>query len=159
MSQRSECVFCGIVSGREPASKIIEDDRIVAFMILRPVNPGECLIIPKDHVDHFCDLADEISCHIMKHAQRLSRVIRERFNPKRVGLIVHGFGVPHAHLILVPLEEPGDITSQKHVRVEDGKIRIGLDHIPPTPRVELDRVATILRDAYGERIDGKERVP
>ncbi len=142
----SKCVFCRIVSDQEPASRVIEDDRIVAFMVLKPIHPGECLIIPKDHVDHFCDLRDEMSCHIMKQAQRLSRVIRQCFDVPRVGLVVHGFGVPHAHLIVVPLVEPGDITSQKHARLEDGKIRFGLSHIPTTPRQELDRVAKLLKD-------------
>ena len=141
-----ECVFCRIVGGQEPASRVIEDDRIVAFMILRPIHAGECLIIPKDHVDHFCDLDDDISCHIMRKAQQLSRVIRERFEVPRVGLVVHGFGVAHAHLIIVPLMEPGDITSQKHARLEDGKLRFGMSHIPKTPRRELDRVAKLLKD-------------
>ena len=142
----SKCVFCRVVGGQEPASRVIEDDRIVAFMVLRPIHPGECLIIPKDHIDHFCDLGDDISCHIMRQAQRLSRVIRACCEVPRVGLEVHGFGVSHAHLIVVPLVEPGDITSQKHARLEDGKIRFGLSHIPTKPRQELDRVAKLLKD-------------
>ena len=48
--QISKCVFCEIVSGREPASKIYEDDRILAFMNIRPVNMGEFMVIPKEQL-------------------------------------------------------------------------------------------------------------
>ena len=67
-------------------------------MGIRPARPGELMIIPKEHVDHFCDIPDD--AHILLVAQRLSRSIRRTLSPPRVGLVVHGFGVPHAHLIV-----------------------------------------------------------
>ena len=102
MKSDRACIFCDIVNRAAEASIVYEDDRIMAFMTLRPVNPGEFLIIPKDHIDHFCDIPDDLTCHIMLHAQRLSRNLRERLKPERVGLVVHGYGVAHAHLIVLP---------------------------------------------------------
>jgi histidine triad (HIT) family protein len=115
----------------------------MALMNIRPIHPGEFMVIPKTHVDHFCDLADDLACHIIVQAQRLSRNLRERLKPQRVGLVVHGYGVPHAHLIVVPLHEPHDIVSSKHIHVEDGQIKFGDAHLNET-REELDRLARLL---------------
>jgi histidine triad (HIT) family protein len=138
------CIFCRIVAREAPASVLYEDERVMAFMTLKPVNPGEFLVIPKEHVDHFCDLSDEVSCHIVVHAQRLSRNLRERLKPQRVGLVVHGYGVAHAHLVVVPLHESNDIVSAKHLYVEGGEIKFGESHLTETPREELDRLARLL---------------
>lgn len=139
----SACVFCQIVAGESPASVVYEDERVMALMNIRPIHPGELMVIPKEHVDHFCDLADELACHILVQAQRLSRNLRERLKPRRVGLVVHGFGVAHAHLIVAPLHEPNDIVSARHIHVEGGQIKFGDGHLNET-REELDRLARLL---------------
>lgn len=149
MRQDVKCVFCRIVAGDEPASVVYQDELIMAFMALRPTRPGEFLIIPKKHIDDFCDLPDDVACHIIKHAQRLSKNLRTHFMPKRVGLVVHGFGVPHAHLIVVPQHEDSDITSARHVVIEDGKVRFNASHLPSPERKELDRQARLISGEGG----------
>ena len=138
------CVFCKIVAGAEPASVVYEDERVVAFMDIVPVNPGQLAVIPREHVDHFCDLPDDLACHILAQAQRLSRNMRERLGPGRVGLVVSGYGVAHAHLIVVPLHEPDDITSAKYAYLEGGQIKFGVGHLKEETREELDRLARLL---------------
>ena len=144
MKSEPACIFCRIVGRAAEASVVYDDDRIMAFMTLRPVNPGEFLIIPKEHIDHFCDIPDELSCHIIAHAQRLSRNLRERLGPQRVGLVVHGYGVPHAHLVVVPLLDPSDIVSAKYAYVEGGQVKYSEKLLPEAPRAELDRLARVL---------------
>lgn len=144
MDEPEPCIFCEIVHRTADASVVYEDERIMAFMTLRQINPGEFVIIPKQHIDHFCDISDDLSCQIILHAQRLSRNLRERLTPERVGLVVHGYGVAHAHLVVVPLHQSSDIVSAKHVYVEDGEIKYSEKLMPETPRAELDRLARIL---------------
>jgi histidine triad (HIT) family protein len=141
----ADCTFCEIVAGRGPASVVYDDDRILAFMTVNPTRPGEFLLVPKAHVDHFCDLDDALSAHLCVVAQRLSRNLRERLRPLRVGWVVHGFGVAHAHLIVVPQHDPADIVSGRHVLVEEGVVRFSAEHLPTPPRAELDRLARLLR--------------
>ena len=140
----SSCVFCQIVAGEEPASVLYEDESVLALMNIRPIHPGEFMVIPKEHVAHFCDLSDELACRILVQAQRLSRNLRERLNPQRVGLIVHGYGVAHAHLIVVPQHAPDDIISGRMAYLEDGQIKFGVGHLNNPPREELDRLARLL---------------
>ena len=138
-----DCVFCRIVAGREPCSRVHEDDVSLGFMGIRPARPGELMVIPKEHIDHFCDLPDDLAAHILLVAQRLSRAIRRTLRPRRVGLVVHGFGVPHAHLLVVPQREPTDITSGRHIHLEEGRIAFGTRHLE-VPREELDAIAASL---------------
>ena len=50
-----QCVFCEIVGGRAPASTIFEDELVMAIMVIRPTSPGEFMVIPRLHIDHFTD--------------------------------------------------------------------------------------------------------
>ncbi len=141
----NKCTFCDIIAGDAPASLVHEDDKCLVFMTLRPTRPGECTIIPKDHIDHFTDIPDELAAHIMITAQYIGRNMMRQLSPLRVGMVVHGFGVAHAHLILVPQHDPHDIASGRHASIEEGHIKFSNHHIPVCDRKELDRIATLLR--------------
>ena len=140
------CVFCEIIAGTSPGSIIYRDSLVIAFMTLAPSSPGECLVIPVAHVDHFTDLDDPTSERIMMVAQRIGRRMREVFRPQRIGMVVHGFGVAHAHLIIVPQHGPYDITSGRFARIEDGKIVFSVKHLPKPERSVLDDHARMLSD-------------
>jgi histidine triad (HIT) family protein len=145
LTSDATCIFCQIVAGTAPASKFYEDDEILGFMNHKPVHPGECLLIPKIHIDHFMDIDDELAARIMKLGQRLCRRIRAQLNPDRVGYVVAGYGVPHAHLIVIPNHHANDITCEHFAVQKEGKIVFTDKHIPIAPRTELDRVASLLR--------------
>lgn len=138
------CIFCEILAGRAPASFVYDDDRIAAFMTIHPTRPGEFVVIPKAHIDHFTDIPDELAAHLCSVAHRLSRKVRERLSPERVGWVVHGYGVAHAHLIVVPQHDAHDIVSGRHAFVEDGAVRFSAERLPTPPREELDRVAKLI---------------
>lgn len=140
----SSCVFCRIIAGESPASVIWQDEAVMALMTLRGVNRGECMVIPKEHIDHFTSIPDPVAAKILLVAQRIGRRILGLYRPQRIGYVVHGYGVPHAHLIVVPQNDPNDITSRKFVRVVDGEIEFTDQHLPLIPREELDEMAAEL---------------
>lgn len=144
MTQPRDCPFCEIAAGRGEASIVHADDWALAFMTLRPTRPGELLIVPRDHIDHFTDIPDDLAAHIMVIAQRIGRRMREELSPLRVGMIVHGFGVAHAHLILVPQHDPTDIVSGRHAYVENGEVRFDVGRISAASRSDLDVMASRL---------------
>src|SRR5262249_41970643 len=122
-----------------------EDEEILGFMNYKPVHPGECLLIPKEHINHFMDINDELAARIMKLGQRLCRKIRERIKPDRVGYVVAGYGVAHAHLIIIPNYHANDITCEHFAIIKDGKINFTDEHIPIARREELDSMASLLK--------------
>lgn len=135
------CIFCEIVAGRAPASFIYRDDLVSAFMTIQPTAPGECLIIPNEHVDHFTDVPDATATHIMAVAQRIGRRMRETFSLERVGYLVHGYGVAHAHFIIVPQQGLHHLTSDRFVRVTDGRVVFDQSLVPLPDRQTLDEHA------------------
>ncbi|WP_299768671.1 HIT family protein [uncultured Tateyamaria sp.] len=141
------CIFCAIIAGHAPASAVHRDDRCMAFMNLRPLHPGEFMVIPLQHIDHFTDLSDDLAAHIMVTGQRLGRRMMQVVAPKRVGYVVHGFGVAHAHLNVVRLRESSDIVSAKHIVQTDAGLRIAHEAVPLRSRSDLDAdAAQFLRD-------------
>jgi histidine triad (HIT) family protein len=120
----------------------------MAFMTLQPFAPGECTVIPRQHIDHFTDIPDDLSERIIVVAQRIGRRVRKVFSPERVGMVVHGYGVPHAHLIIVPQHGPYDITSARYAYIHDGQIAFGMKNIPVAPRSTLDEHARLLSAAF-----------
>ena len=142
----ASCIFCDIVARRAPASFVHEDEAVVAFMNIQPTAPGECLVIPKDHVDHFTDLAEDLAARIAVVGQRIGRRMRAVFQPQRVGFVVHGYGVAHAHLIIVPQHGPHHLTSDRFARVEEGRVVFDLARVPMVERPILDRHAEMLRE-------------
>lgn len=139
------CTFCKIIKRELPASIFYEDEDVLGFMNHKPVHPAECLLIPKEHIDHFMDIDDDLAAKIMRLSQKLSRYIREHFKPQRVGYVVAGYGVAHAHMIIIPQHHAYDITCQHFAVQKRDEIIFTDEHIPIAPREKLDAIAEELK--------------
>ena len=103
----SECVFCGIVAGRIPASKVHEDELTLAFMDIGEVNPGHVLVTVKPHVENIYGLSDDIAAAVFRTAARVARALKTAYSPEGVTLYqangaAAGQTVYHFHMHLVP---------------------------------------------------------
>jgi histidine triad (HIT) family protein len=106
-------LFTKIVKGEIPAHKIMEDDRFLAFLDIRPINPGHALVIPKEEVDYIFDLDDELLNGLMMFAKKAAKKIRKCVECQRIGIMVAGLEVPHAHVHLVPIVSVHDLNFAK----------------------------------------------
>ena len=107
------CIFCKIVKGEIPAVKIWEDKKHFAFLDMNPINAGHTLLIPKKHTDYLFDLNDKEYSQLMLKAKFLAKLLKNKLKSKRIGLIVEGFLIPHAHIHLVPLNKGGELSFEK----------------------------------------------
>lgn len=98
-----DSIFTKIIRGVIPCYKVYEDEKVFAMLDIEPLADGHVLVFPKKQVDLLWDLPDEDYQYLMQIAKKLARKIQAEFNPLRVGMAVEGFGVPHAHIHLVPL--------------------------------------------------------
>ena len=140
-----DCVFCKIIAGEIKSFKVYEDDEILAFMDRYPVREGQTLVIPKKHIDHFSDLSDDLAVKIFLKAHHISKRIREKLNPERMGLIVHGYGVAHAHMIIVPQQHEDDITTSKMAKIKDGEIIFTADKLTMASDEDLAKMAEFIK--------------
>ncbi len=106
-------LFTRIVSGEVPCHKILENEKFLAFLDVRPINPGHTLVIPKQEVDYIFDLEDDLLGELVKFAKKAAIPIRKAMPCRKVGMMVAGLEVPHVHIHLVPIFEVGDLNFAK----------------------------------------------
>jgi histidine triad (HIT) family protein len=135
----SDCVFCKIVAGQIPSTKVFEDEHTLAFMDLGQVNPGHVLVAVKKHAENLYALEDAQAAAVARASARVARAIREAFKPE--GLSVYqangkaaGQTVFHYHVHLLPrhagdgMELTWPVKNPPREKLEDyaAKIRAGL---------------------------------
>ncbi len=103
-------IFSKIISGEIPCYKVAEDDKCLAFLDIRPVVYGHTLVIPKQEIDYYFDLDDSYLAHLNVFAKKVARVLDREVECIRIGVMVGGLEVPHAHIHLVPLQSIADLS-------------------------------------------------
>lgn len=101
----SDSIFTKIIKGEVPCHKVYEDEKTLAFMDIHPAQPGHVLVVPRVQVDEFQNLAAEDYAAMWLTVQKVAKKIKEVLKPKRVGVHVEGFDVPHAHVHLIPINK------------------------------------------------------
>lgn len=95
-----DCIFCQIVAGKIPCYKVYEDNDFLGFLDIKPLNPGNSLLIPKHHyrwvydVPNFGDYFDI--------AKKIALVTIPIVKAETVSFVTLGFEVPHAHIRIIP---------------------------------------------------------
>lgn len=102
-------IFTKIVNGEIPAWKVAEDENYFAFLDIFPVAKGHTLVIPKKEVDYLFDLDDETYVGLQLFAKKVAIGLQKAIPCKRVGVMVLGLDVPHAHIHLVPMQSEADL--------------------------------------------------
>ncbi len=101
------CIFCRIVKGELPATKLYEDDLVLAFLDIAPINKGHCLVIPKGHHNSLTTVPAEQSARMMTVATQLAAALMRATDSDGFNLLLSngtcaGQVVPHAHLHVIP---------------------------------------------------------
>jgi histidine triad (HIT) family protein len=99
------CAFCAIIRGEESAYFVFEDEICLAFLDRRPLFPGHCLLVPKDHYETLADLPSVLVGPFFQNAQLLERAIEEGLHAEGTFVAMNNRvsqSVPHVHLHHVP---------------------------------------------------------
>jgi len=99
-----DCLFCKIVKGDIPSVKIWEDEDFIAILDVFPNTKGATLVISKEHYNSYVvDLPDDIYTKLFLAAKKTSKILEDGLGVKRVGIVMEGTGINHAHLKLSPM--------------------------------------------------------
>lgn len=109
INMQNPSIFTRIINGEIGAYKVYEDDKVIAFLDLHPQVSGHTLVVPKRQVDHIWDLDEDEYEYLFKIAKMVGNHIRQKIESPRVGMVVEGFGVPHAHIHIVPIYHSNDL--------------------------------------------------
>jgi len=103
----TDCIFCKIARGEIPATKVVEDDRVLAFMDINPISQGHLLIIPKTHYELIMDMPADLVSHIYSQVPELARALVDVTEAQGVNVLQNngpcsGQVIPHVHIHLIP---------------------------------------------------------
>ncbi len=133
----NDCIFCKIIAGKIPAAKVFENQHAVAFLDIKPVNPGHTLVIPKQHFENFLhqdqSTVQELAVAVQKVAKAVIQATgAEGFNLGLNNGAAAGQIVPHVHFHVMPR------------KVSDGyELWKGREYRPG----QMDEMAKKIRDA------------
>jgi histidine triad (HIT) family protein len=131
-----DCIFCRIVAGKVPASKVYEDAQTLAFMDIGQVNPGHVIVAVKPHVENIYGLNDDLAGAVFRTAARIARAVKEALQPEGMTLLQANEKagwqtVFHFHLHVVPRRSNDGLAFSWPVK--------------HPPQAELDRLAEEIR--------------
>jgi histidine triad (HIT) family protein len=98
-----DTIFTKIIRKEIPSHTLLETDRHIAFLDIRPVTKGHTLVVPKKQIDYLFDLDDDLLTETIVFAKQVAAVLDRVLKPIRTGVIVEGLEVPHAHIHLIPI--------------------------------------------------------
>lgn len=102
-------IFSKIVAGEIPCHEVWQDERHLAFLDVRPVQPGHTLVIPKREVSYLFDMAPAEQAALWEAVRKVEGILRERLGFRRAVLMVIGWEVPHVHVHVIPTNSIGEV--------------------------------------------------
>ncbi len=102
-------VFTRILAGEIPGQFVWRDERAAAFLSINPLQPGHTLVVPCAEVDHWLDLEADLLAHLTSVSQAIGKALMTVYSPVKVGFLMAGLEVPHAHLHVVPIRGVHDL--------------------------------------------------
>jgi diadenosine tetraphosphate (Ap4A) HIT family hydrolase len=129
-----DSIFTKIINGEVFQEIVFQDEQCVVMLTHDPLSPGHCLVVPRQQVDHLWDVEDGLYQHLQIVARDMARKLKHIYGYERIGSIVEGYGVPHAHIhifglakgleaTLVDHSAHGEIAPPEQLKTEADKLR------------------------------------
>ena len=112
-------VFSKIIAGDIPGRIVYQDDKVAAFLTIEPVAYGHTLVVPIEEIDKWTDIPADLWAHMNEVAQKIGRVVVDRFDAQRAGYLIAGFEVPHAHIHVFPANDMSGYSLASAMRADE----------------------------------------
>lgn len=123
-----DCIFCKIVNKELPANVVYENDTVMAFLDITPVNLGHTLVVPKEHSTNIFDISDNAWIEVMQAVKKIAPAVKEGTKACGINIgmnnnLCAGQVVMHPHVHIMPrFENDGrELWHGKEVQQEDLK--------------------------------------
>lgn len=127
MGEENDCIFCKIIAGEIPSTKIYEDDFSYAFLDISPVNKGHTLVVPKKHCVNLMDIPDDDLGELMIAAKKVAIAVKEGMECDGISLAMSnekaaGQEVFHAHVHIMPRFSSDGLKHWPHKSYDPGEM-------------------------------------
>ncbi len=129
MYTKEDCLFCKIVRGEVPCTKVYEDEDVLAFLDISQTTVGHTLIIPKEHFDNFLFVPKDLLGKVFSVAQKVSQALVAGLRAKGVNILVNtneiaGQTIMHFHVHVIPRYSTEDAIKIDFIPREIGKLNL-----------------------------------
>lgn len=112
------CIFCEIIKGNIPSTKVYEDDEVLAILDISQTTYGHTLVMPKKHYDNFLLMPNDEYASLMAKAQIIAKKLQNKLDCKGMNLLINtneiaGQTVMHTHVHLIPRYDEKDTVEFK----------------------------------------------
>ena len=131
----ADCIFCKIIKGDIPCSKIYEDEHVLSFLDINPINPGHCLVVPKNHYVTLLDIPPGELQACITACQKIAKAVYRSVDAPGFNLLQNNFReagqlVDHLHFHLIPrLKGDGFLTPWRAKSYSAGEMEKVLEKI------------------------------
>ena len=132
------CAFCEVIAGSAPAQIVWTSEKAIAFLDRSPINPGHVLVVPCAHVATLWDLEEPEFIQLLLIVRRLAISLAQAMNAQRAGMAVEGYGIPHAHIHLVPINGSNELDPCRQ---------------SPASEYDLEGTGKLIRDHFSRVFD------
>ena len=121
------CLFCDIISGKVPSNKVFENEKVLAFLDIAPVNYGHVLVVPKQHYLNIEEIPEDLLCELVKVVKKIGKSMKDGLGVSAYNVSVNndpisGQVVPHIHFHLIPRKEGDSLKLWEQGRYGDGEV-------------------------------------
>ncbi|WP_373501652.1 HIT family protein [Desulfococcus sp.] len=122
-----DCIFCKIIRGEIPSTRIYEDERVFAFMDIHPISKGHALVIPKVHAENIWEMASEDLAAVHAASKAIAHALRSALDTEGIAVLqlngaAVGQVVMHYHLHLVPRVKGAPALPMSHWELTPGNM-------------------------------------
>ena len=109
----ADCIFCKIIAGEIPSSKVYEDNQVVAFLDISQVTPGHTLVVPKQHFRNLLEMDADSTSQLFARIPDIARKVMKATGAKGMNILnnneeIAGQTVFHTHVHLAPRYDETD---------------------------------------------------
>ena len=103
----ADCIFCKIVAGQIPCTKVYEDAACLAFMDINPISPGHTLVIPKKHYEAIGQMPADEAAALFRPVPSLAAAVKAALGAEALNVLQNngraaGQAVDHLHVHIIP---------------------------------------------------------
>lgn len=153
--QETQCIFCSMVFGQIPTTKIDENEKAIAILELNPISQGHALIIPKDHLES----EEQITPEIKSLTNQVSKQLKKAFLAQRVDQIPANV-MGHQIINLLPIYSNETIESPRTKQTPEGlaELKKTFDNSKPEQIIQKQEIQEETKEKELEQINEKDMI-
>ena len=119
------CAFCKIVRKEAPASRVYEDEKVIAFLSIQPINIGHTLVVPKGHYKNIYEIPEDEVAYLYKIVKKLTHAVTKAVNAEGIRIVQNngeaaGQVIFHMHVHIIPMNK--NRSWMHHARMRDADV-------------------------------------